>query len=681
MPSMPSIFGLDTRQARDADAETGPPPAEPGLHCVDAEQAPEALAATARELQVPGTCRHRRNMGFKLKGVSYATRAAPQPFGSPPRHDNEPETTHAVRPATAQRIEEPISPTSDLPTPRRLAMDCEVLRVVQDATFAAARRPGWRAASGWTTWTHIRPAPASRPGRTFVHGRTLICPIRAVAGQGLFSRQRDAREQAMVASLANMGLSDMAAAQADCLRRRGSSIGERASNALDLMQEGRHDWRTKWARYAPQPNFQQNQQKRIAIRAYQEAAAQKKAIYTRESARRDEAKLFEESQSQIRAYNSHIAELEMWDLKVSMPFKKPGYVRVVYVDAGFKLEDFKLSLYELEGFHPAQQILYVLEPMEETSQTVKRRVPKKLQKQLHARAFESEIKYKKILLPRESSDEQTLASLGIVSTTVFEMEIDKAVGKELQRQMLMKEIGVDGDTFLTKTQEAFEKFDVDEGGTIEADELGMTMKSLGIYLTEEEINDLIEKYDENGDCEFDLGEFRAMVKDIITGDISSPKHPARRDGHGMSDTCEDAPEQGNIDCTVDCVHTVSPRTSLSPKQLAREGAGASNQVFPADSVESFTRTCSNVSSRKKFSRSASALQLEADAVLGTFAADESLQRSPSSEFLWLKVSSEVLSGGWKDKVLPVGPTHGAEVAWTGNQGTGSNASEPRGGDG
>ena len=263
MPSMPSIFGLDTRQARDADAETGPPPAEAGLHCVDAEQAPEALAATARELQVPGTCRHRRNMGFKLKGVSYATRAAPQPFGSPPRHDNEPETTHAVRPATAQRIEEPISPTSDLPTPRRLAMDCEVLRVVQDATFAAARRPGWRAASGWTTWTHIRPAPASRPGRTFVHGRTLICPIRAVAGQGLFSRQRDAREQAMVASLANMGLSDMAAAQADCLRRRGSSIGERASNALDLMQEGRHDWRTKWARYAPQPNFQQNQQKRF----------------------------------------------------------------------------------------------------------------------------------------------------------------------------------------------------------------------------------------------------------------------------------------------------------------------------------------------------------------------------------------------------------------------------------
>ena len=149
----------------------------------------------------------------------------------------------------------------------------------------------------------------------------------------------------------------------------------------------------------------------------------------------------------------------------------------------------------------------------------------------------------------------------------------------------------------------------------------------------------------------------------------------------MSDTCEDAPEQGNIDCTVDCVHTVSPRTSLSPKQLAREGAGASNQVFPADSVESFTRTCSNVSSRKKISRSASALQLEADAVLGAVAADESLQRSPSSEFLWLKVSSEVLSGGWKDKVLPVGPTHGAEVAWTGNQGTGSNASEPRGGDG
>jgi Ca2+-binding EF-hand superfamily protein len=50
-----------------------------------------------------------------------------------------------------------------------------------------------------------------------------------------------------------------------------------------------------------------------------------------------------------------------------------------------------------------------------------------------------------------------------------------------------------------------------QGGTIEADELGMTMKSLGIYLTEDEISELIEAYDENGDGEFDLQEFRNMV--------------------------------------------------------------------------------------------------------------------------------------------------------------------------
>ena len=37
------------------------------------------------------------------------------------------------------------------------------------------------------------------------------------------------------------------------------------------------------------------------------------------------------------------------------------------------------------------------------------------------------------------------------------------------------------------------------------------MKSLGIYITEEEIDELIDAYDENGDCEFDLEEFRTMV--------------------------------------------------------------------------------------------------------------------------------------------------------------------------
>ena len=39
----------------------------------------------------------------------------------------------------------------------------------------------------------------------------------------------------------------------------------------------------------------------------------------------------------------------------------------------------------------------------------------------------------------------------------------------------------------------------------------MTMRSLGIYLTEDEIDELIDKYDENGDCQFDLEEFRTMV--------------------------------------------------------------------------------------------------------------------------------------------------------------------------
>ena len=41
------------------------------------------------------------------------------------------------------------------------------------------------------------------------------------------------------------------------------------------------------------------------------------------------------------------------------------------------------------------------------------------------------------------------------------MEIDKEKGKEMQRMVLLKEVGVGGVTFMRKTREVFEYFDID----------------------------------------------------------------------------------------------------------------------------------------------------------------------------------------------------------------------------
>ena len=278
--------------------------------------------------------------------------------------------------------------------------------------------------------------------------------------KGIFARQRDAQEQAMIVSLAKMGLTASARSKAQRLRAFGCDLTKETTCALDSMVEGQHVWRSKWSAYRPSPSFEQNIEKRKLIEELKETLASEKDFFKRGSTRVDEDFFFRETKEAILEYNATVLALDMWELRIRMPFKSPEYSRVVNVDRTFTIEDLKKNLYELEGFHPVQQILYVLQPELLVKQKVTGTVPKKLREKFQNLVSTKEPSTRRILL--EGGEESTLADLNVHSGTVFEMAIDKKASKELQRQMLMKKIGLEGETFLKKTEEAFKQFDLDE---------------------------------------------------------------------------------------------------------------------------------------------------------------------------------------------------------------------------
>merc|ERR1711871_534616 len=60
-------------------------------------------------------------------------------------------------------------------------------------------------------------------------------------------------------------------------------------------------------------------------------------------------------------------------------------------------------------------------------------------------------------------------------------------------------------------RETFVLFDRDGGGSIDAKELGTVMRSLGQNPTDDELNDMIQEVDVDGNGEIDFDEFCAMM--------------------------------------------------------------------------------------------------------------------------------------------------------------------------
>ncbi|XAR57350.1 hypothetical protein NMG60_11025466 [Bertholletia excelsa] len=60
-------------------------------------------------------------------------------------------------------------------------------------------------------------------------------------------------------------------------------------------------------------------------------------------------------------------------------------------------------------------------------------------------------------------------------------------------------------------KEAFELFDTDGSGTIDAKELNVAMRALGFEMTEEQINQMIKDVDKDGSGAIDYDEFEYMM--------------------------------------------------------------------------------------------------------------------------------------------------------------------------
>ena len=71
--------------------------------------------------------------------------------------------------------------------------------------------------------------------------------------------------------------------------------------------------------------------------------------------------------------------------------------------------------------------------------------------------------------------------------------------------------GLPGD----RVEGAFKQFDANRSGTIELRELKKALKSLGVAATSKAVTAALAKYDDDGSKQLDLGEFTALVNDVV----------------------------------------------------------------------------------------------------------------------------------------------------------------------
>merc|ERR1711943_92550 len=93
---------------------------------------------------------------------------------------------------------------------------------------------------------------------------------------------------------------------------------------------------------------------------------------------------------------------------------------------------------------------------------------------------------------------------------------------------------------LEEFKEAFELFDTDKSGTIDANELAFCMRALGFEPTGDEVAAMLEKTDEDGNGTVEYDEF----VDLVSGKLDR-KDPDQemKDGFAMFDTAN----KGTID--------------------------------------------------------------------------------------------------------------------------------------
>ncbi|CAA7026467.1 unnamed protein product [Microthlaspi erraticum] len=131
----------------------------------------------------------------------------------------------------------------------------------------------------------------------------------------------------------------------------------------------------------------------------------------------------------------------------------------------------------------------------------------------------------------------------------------------------------------TELKRVFQMFDKNGDGTITRKELSETLRSLGIYIPDKELTQMIEKIDVNGDGCVDIDEFGALYKTLM--DEEDEEEEDMKEAFNVFD------QNGDGFITVDELKTVL--SSLGLKQESRLPRRVFNSSFHI-SLPAWTRT-------------------------------------------------------------------------------------------
>ena len=130
------------------------------------------------------------------------------------------------------------------------------------------------------------------------------------------------------------------------------------------------------------------------------------------------------------------------------------------------------------------------------------------------------------------------------------------------------------DVVPTRVRAAFETFDTDRSGYIEAVELRRALRHYGIDLTEKQTADVLVQYDEHPDGKLDLTEFASLVRDAARGFVlsSGPGSPKMRAATGAARMADGAwrSNGGRLDASGAWPHHEAEEArlaSLEPRDL------------------------------------------------------------------------------------------------------------------
>ena len=73
-----------------------------------------------------------------------------------------------------------------------------------------------------------------------------------------------------------------------------------------------------------------------------------------------------------------------------------------------------------------------------------------------------------------------------------------------------REMGIDN-RLLETLRGAFDVYDIDGNGSISASELGITLRSVGISISNADANEMVAKYDSDGNGSLEFGEFISLA--------------------------------------------------------------------------------------------------------------------------------------------------------------------------